>query len=265
MDIISGIILGPIQGLTEFLPISSSGHLILAREIFGLETIYGLSVDAVLQFATSLAILLYFWRDFLRVGKTAIRLSLRRTVPAHDKILLYALIVGTIPAVFLGLLLEGAMETAFRNAELVAWTLLLGAALFWVAEKLSKQTQELNVRRGFWIGAFQALALIPGMSRSGSAIAGGLLLGLSREQAARFGFMLGFPIIFGSGLKKLLELGSNGALFDLGIPLLVSAVTAFIVGVAAMHFMVRYLRTHTLNIFIWYRVVLALLVFALLV
>lgn len=262
MDFTSGFILGVVQGVTEFLPISSSGHLILAREVLGLDvTGVGLSVDAVLQLATSLAILLYFWRDFLAMAVAAYNWLRGRVIPSHEKILIGALIVGTVPAVILGLLLENIMETSFRNPELVAWTLILGAVFFFVAERLAKQSQELNVKRGFWIGMFQTLALIPGMSRSGSSIAGGLLLGLSRERATRFAFMLGFPIIFGSGMKKLLELLGNGGLTQLGLPLLLSSVTAFVVGVLAMHFMVRYLKNHTLNIFIVYRIALALVVF----
>ena len=261
MDIISGLILGVVQGLTEFLPVSSSGHLIVVRELLGIETEFGLSVDAMLQLATSLAILLYFWRDFWGMVVSAFNWMRGLTVASQEKILIGALVLGTIPAVIAGLLLENIMETSFRNAELVAWTLLLGAALFWVAERLSKQKQELNLKRGFWIGMFQMLALIPGMSRSGITIAGGLLLGLSRERATRFGFMLGFPIIFGSGMKKLLELNGNGGLMELGLPLLLSAITAFTVGVLAMHFMVRYLKNHTINIFIVYRIIFALLIF----
>lgn len=261
MEIISGLILGIVQGLTEFLPISSSGHLIVAREVLGIGTEYGLSVDAVLQLATSLAILLYFRRDFWSMLVASFNWVRGHTIASHDKILVGALVVGTIPAVIFGLLLEDIMETSFRNAELVAWTLILGSVLFWVAEKLSKQAQKLNIKRGFWIGMFQALALIPGMSRSGITIAGGLLVGLSRERATRFGFMLGFPIIFGSGMKKVLELGGNGGFAELGLPLMLSAVTAFTVGIFAMHFMVRYLRNHTLNIFIIYRIIFALLIF----
>jgi len=261
MDLISGIGLGIVQGLTEFLPISSSGHLILAREVFGINTEFGLSIDATLQLATSIAILIYFWRDFLGILISVFNWVRGHTIDSKDKILISALVVGSIPAIVLGLLLEDIMETSFRSSELVAWTLILGAALFWVAEKLSKQTQRLNLKRGFWIGMFQALALIPGMSRSGVTIAGGLLLGISREQATKFGFMLGFPVIFGSGMKKFFELSTNNGLIELGMPLFFSALTAFIVGVVAMHFMVRYLKNHTLNIFIIYRIILALLVF----
>ena len=264
MDIISGLILGIVQGLTEFLPISSSGHLILAREIFGLPTEFGLSVDAVLQLATSIAILLYFWRDFFGVANAAYDFACGRAIASREKIFIGALVLGTVPAVLFGLLLEDVMQTSFRSAELVAWTLLFGAAFFWIAEHLSKEHRELSVRRGFWIGMFQTLALIPGMSRSGSSIAGGLLLGLSRVEATRFGFMLGFPIIFGSGMKKLLELNSSGVLLELGDSLFFGAFAAFLTGFVAIHFMVRYLKHHTLGIFIVYRVVLALFIFAML-
>lgn len=265
MDIISGIILGAVQGITEFLPISSSGHLIIVRELLGLETSYGLSVDAILQLATSLAILLYFRREFWQMCMTALSLLRGRGAKQEDKILLGGIILGTIPAVVLGLLLEDIMATTFRSAELVAWTLLLGAFFFIIAEKLAKKNQELTTTRGFWVGAFQTLALIPGMSRSGSAIAGGLLLGLSRETSARFGFMLGFPIIFGSGMKKFLELETSGVLTELGLPLLISTVTAFVVGMFAIHLMLKYLRNHTLNVFAVYRIILALVIFIFLV
>ncbi|HEC32984.1 MAG TPA: undecaprenyl-diphosphatase UppP [Candidatus Kaiserbacteria bacterium] len=268
MDIISGLILGAVQGFTEFLPISSSGHLIIVRELLGVKTEFGLSVDAVLQLATSLAILLYFWRDFWDMAISALNWLRGHTIPSQERILIGALVLGTIPAVIFGLLLEDIMATSFRSTELVAWTLILGAVLLWVAEKLSKssiKSQKINLKRGFWIGMFQSLALIPGMSRSGSVIAGGLLLGLSRVEATRFGFMLGFPIIFGSGMKKLLELEGSGALTELGFPLLFSAITAFTVGIFAIHFMVRYLKNHTLNIFIVYRIALAIVVFIFLV
>ena len=261
MDIVSGAILGVVQGLTEFLPISSSGHLILAREVLGLESQYGLSFDAVLQLATSLAVLLYFRHDFFRLFKSAVGFVLGKTLERLDRILLLALIFGTIPAVALGLLLEGYMETTFRSAELVGFTLLLGALLFYIAEKVAKQNETITPKKGFIVGLFQSLALIPGMSRSGMTISGGLFLGLKREEAARFGFMLAFPIIFGSGAMKLTELGLNGGLADIGVALLLGAIFAFFVGIAAIHYLLKYLKNHTLNVFIVYRVVLAFIIF----
>ena len=122
----------------------------------------------------------------------------------------------------------------------------------------------LTPQKGLWIGFFQALALIPGMSRSGMTISGGLFLGLSREEAARFGFLLAFPIVFGLGMQKFLTLGSSGTLFILGAPLLAGSITAFIVGLLAIHYLLKYLKNHTLTVFIVYRILLALLVFVLL-
>lgn len=272
MDSVSAVILGAVQGITEFLPISSSGHLILARDFLGLESVYGLSglsFDAVLQLATSLAILIYFRHEFLRLGRSAVSVVLRKEISSYDTKFLYALVLGTIPAVAIGLLIEDYMATVFRNAYLVGWTLLIGAGLMFLAEMVAQQNtkqneshnKDISPAKGLWIGFFQALALIPGMSRSGMTIAGGLFLGLKREDAARFGFMLGFPIIFGSGAKKLIELGGNGALADFGTALFLGALTAFVVGMTAIHYLMRYLKNHTLGVFIGYRIVLAIIVF----
>jgi undecaprenyl-diphosphatase len=263
MEYLSSIILGVVQGLTEFLPISSSGHLILAREVLHLNTDLGLSFDAVLQLATSIAVLVYFRRDFLALLVSFFRLLGGRAVEQNQKILFLALVLGTIPAVIAGLFLERQMETVFRSATLVAAMLLLGSLLFYIAEKVAKQNSPLSARKGIIIGLFQCLALIPGFSRSGVTISGGLLLGLTREEAAKFGFLLSFPIIFGSGFFKLVELIRGGSLGTIGAPLLLGSLVSFVVGIGVIHFLLRYLRTHTLSIFIYYRVALALLVLAL--
>lgn len=262
MNILDGILLGAIQGVTEFLPISSSGHLILARELFGIATQQGLAVDAVLHFATALAVLLYFWKDVRALLHTAYTLACGGQVAKQDKILLYGIVVATIPAVILGLLLESYMATVFRSALLVAGTLIAGSLLMagaeWAAARYARG--ELTLKSSILIGFFQSLALIPGMSRAGMAISGGLFLGLTRTQAARFAFLLALPILLGSGAKKLLELGSNGSFETLGFSLVVSAVTAFVVGLLAVHYLLKYLRNHTLGVFIIYRLVLALCV-----
>ena len=263
MDIFSGIILGVVQGLTEFLPISSSGHLILAREVLGLQTEFGLSFDAVLQLATSLAVLVYFRKDCMRIAIALGAILKRQAVEKRDKILLLAIVLGTIPGVVLGLLLEDTMATTFRSAELVAWTLIFGSILFFLAEKVARQNESLSVKKGLWIGFFQVLALIPGMSRSGVTISGGLFLGLKREDAARFSFLLAFPIIFGSGVRKLFELNGVGALGDIGTSLFAGGIAAFVVGMLTIHYLLRYLRNHTLTIFIIYRLALAGTIFIL--
>lgn len=263
MDIISALILGAIQGLTEFLPISSSGHLILAREILGLQTENGLAVDAILQLATILAVGIYFYKDLISLAKAAVFFILRKPIDQKNKTLLIAIILGTIPALIAGLFLEKTMETVFRSAELVAITLILGSVLFWIAEKIAKQNKPLSINNGFLIGLFQTLALVPGVSRSGSTISGGLILGLTREQAARFSFLLSFPIILGSGFKKLLDLQREHLISSISSPLLLSFVTAFTIGLLCIHFLLYYLKNHTLNIFIIYRMALAIIVFSL--
>ncbi len=259
MDLLEGIILGIVQGLTEFLPISSSGHLILAREVLGLETDFGLAVDAVLQLATALAVLVYFWRDWvgllLTLGKFLIGRG-REVAPA-SKTLLLSLTAGTIPAVLFGLLLEDYMETTWRSALLVAGTLAFGAILFVIVERMTHRSQPLSMGKAIVIGLFQSLALIPGMSRSGMTIVGGLLMGLSRAEAARFGFLLSAPIIIGSGGKKLLELFSNGYAQQFELSLAAAFIASFVVGMAVIHWLLSYLRTHTLLPFAWYRLALA--------
>jgi len=262
MDIISGIILGAVQGLTEFLPISSSGHLILTRSVLGLQTESGLAVDAVLQLATAFAVLIYFRHVFVDLATTAIKMIARKPVEKQNRNRFLAVIIGTIPAIILGLLLEDLMETAFRSATLVVGTLLLGAALMYAAElyKDHHQNKPLTWKRGLIVGFFQCLALVPGMSRSGSTIAGGLFIGLKRDRAARFSFLLSFPIIAGSGFKKLLDLGTDGLLSGLGGGLVAGFITAFLIGLAAIWFLMHFLRRHSLRVFVAYRVVLAAIV-----
>lgn len=260
MTTFEGIILGIVQGLTEFLPISSTGHLILAREALGLQVEYGLAFDAVLQLATALAVLVYFWKDFVRMFAALGTWAMRKPVDPSVRTLFLALILGTIPAVFFGPLLETYMETLFRSASLVSLALLFGSLIMWFAERHAKQDAHLNGQRGFWIGLFQSLALVPGMSRSGMSIAGGLILGLTREEATRFAFLLALPIIGGSGLKKLFELTAGETFSQTELPLLMGSLASFLVGIASIHFLIRYLRTHTLSVFIWYRIALALVV-----
>ncbi len=259
MSIWDGLILGTIEGLTEFLPVSSSGHLILARQVLSLNIVGGLGVDAVLQLATILAVAVYFRQDLWRLLQTALSFG-RASSP--DKNLLYAIVLGTIPGVILGLLLESRMETIFRNPVLVAGALIFGSALMWAAERWGKSITQISPSRGLVLGFFQALALVPGVSRSGATISGGLLLGLSRVEAVRFSFLLSFPIILGSGLKKLFDLYISGGFTADFMPLMAALLTAFAVGLISIHWLINYLSRHGLGIFIWYRVALALIVIA---
>lgn len=259
MTILEAALLGAVQGITEFLPISSSGHLILARTVFGLNDAQGLAVDAVLQLATVAAVFVYFFPDIWMLAQTALRKLGRLPVNRKDEVLLYSLLVATIPAVVLGLALESLMESAFRSPLLVAGVLVAGSLFFMFAEyqyQNKPRTNEMSLGKGFKIGLFQALALVPGMSRSGATIAGGMLMGLSRSEAARFAFLLAIPVITGAGLKKLLELiVSDEAV--MWTPVLVGSIVAFTSGLVAIHFLLAFVRTHTLWPFIWYRIILA--------
>ena len=259
MSIIDAIILGIVQGVTEFLPISSSGHLILMRDLLGIDVMGSLAFDAVLQLATTFAVILYFRADLWQLVQTALRKLGRLPVNPKELTLLYALLIGTIPAVIAGVLLESYMDSIFRNGLLVAGVLVLGSLLFIYAEWIyykSVPQNVMTVKKGFQIGLFQCLALVPGMSRSGASIAGGMLLGLSRSEAARFSFLLAIPILMGSGGKKLIDLIRVGGEYDWASLILGSGV-AFVTGLIAIHFLLTFIRRHSLWPFIWYRLLLA--------
>ena len=261
MNTVHTALLGLVQGITEFLPISSTGHLILFGNLLG--DGQSLAFDAVLHLATVLAVIVYFFPDIWLLFQTFLRMLGRQPVDPKYDTLLKALVIGTIPAVILGLLLEDIMGTLFRNPLLVAGVLVLGSFLFIYAEQryqTSFRDGRIDIATGLKIGFFQTLALIPGMSRSGSALAGGMLLGLSRSEATRFSFLLAIPVLLGGGAKKMLELG-NTAGTDWGA-ILTGAVVAFVVGLGAIHFMVSFVKNHSLWPFIWYRIAVAAVVVA---
>jgi undecaprenyl-diphosphatase len=262
MDIFSAIVLGVVQGVTEFLPISSSGHLILAHAILGIEDSSSLAFDAILQLATVLAVIVYFFDEIYILLQTVIRKLGRLPVNEKDLTVVKALAIGTIPAIVLGLLLEKYMEGIFRHPLVVAGVLVLGSVFFMYAEYRYQNcfhNRDIDTKMGFKIGWFQTLALVPGFSRSGATIAGGMILGLSRSDAARFSFLLSVPILLGTGLKKLLELITSHTAVA-WIPVGVGALTAFAVGLVAIHFLITFVRNNTLWPFIWYRIILALFV-----
>jgi undecaprenyl-diphosphatase len=259
MDILASIILGFVQGITEFLPVSSSGHLILMHSVLGVEDVSSLAFDAVLQLATACAVVVYFFDEIFILVQAVMRKLGRLPVNEKDITIVKAILIGTIPAIVLGLVLESYMEHAFRNPILVAGVLILGSIFFMYAEYVYQEnfhTGEVDMKTGFKIGLFQTLALIPGFSRSGATIAGGMLLGLNRNDATRFSFLLALPIILGSGSKKLLELISSPTEVA-WMPLAFGALTAFAVGLCAIHFMITFVKKHTLWPFIWYRIILA--------
>lgn len=261
MTYLVATILGFVQGITEFLPISSSGHLILARSILGQNTENGLAFDAILQLATSFALLMFFYKEILRIVGSVIKLMLGKDVSGPDKNLLFSLILGTIPAIVFGFLLESKMETVFRDPTLVAIALVLGSLLIYYAQRVSKEDRALDLKRGLVIGFFQTLALVPGVSRSGATISGGLISGLTRVEAVRFSFLLSLPILFGTGFKKIFDIRGDLVSTDFGTPLFIASTVAFVTSYFTIRFLLDYVKNNNFNFFIWYRIVLAVLIF----
>ena len=262
MDILSAIILGLVQGVTEFLPISSSGHLVLVREFLQQDSVNSLALDAILHLSTTLAIIIYFWNDIWVLLQTLVRKMGRLPVNQKDLTLLYALMIGTLPAVILGFFLETIIDEYLDTAVIVAVILFLGAVFFMYAEwryYVSPPHGNLTLRRGVLIGCFQALALLPGFSRSGATLAGGMLLGLSRLESARFSFLLAIPITLAVGAKGLINLITTEGEVKWALVSL-AAVISFFTALVIIHFFLAFIRRYTLWPFIWYSIILALLV-----
>lgn len=267
MNFLESAILGIVQGLTEFIPVSSTGHLILARKVLDLPIEGTISFDAIIQLATGIALICYFWKDILNLIIALYNFLFRRPVDEKYGRLILPLVVGTIPAIVFGLLLEQYMDTVFRGTHVVAAALILGSVLFYFAEKVAKKNsltpslnENISIRKGLYIGLFQCLALLPGFSRSGSTISGGLFNGLKREDAARFSFLLSIPIILGSGLKKVFEIYSTPDFATTEQSLIIASLFAFFTGILAIHFLLKFLKNHSLNWFGVYRVILAVVI-----
>lgn len=265
MTVFSAIILGLIQGLAEFLPISSSGHLIIARDLFGWHGSTDLAFDAVLQLATILALIFYFREDLWNLTKSFFKMISVKVIDTKESIMIKAIIIGTIPAVIFGLFLQKYMETTFRSAVLVCVVLIIGSGVMMLAEKYATKNKELTLGKGVIVGFFQCLALVPGFSRSGATISGGLFTGLNREDATRFSFLLSVPIILGSGLKEFVGLAKTGVLVTNNLNIFFGSLTAFVVGLFAIDFLMKFLKNNSLNAFIYYRVILAVTVLSILI
>jgi undecaprenyl-diphosphatase len=266
-QIIQAIVLGLVQGLTEFLPVSSSGHLIVIPALLGWHDpfIESLAFSVMLHVATLLALLLYFRADWLRIipaGLATIRDRSFRGDP--DRKLAWLLAAATVPAVIAGLALNDVIETAFREPRIVAITLVIGAAVLWLADRLgsrSRQVDGLTFPMAIGIGAAQALALIPGISRSGISISAGLFAGLDREAAARFAFLMATPITAGAGIWELRKILTGEAGVDLPlVPLAAGMLASLLAGLVAIAVTLRFLRTHGVGVFVVYRLALAALV-----
>ncbi|HYC88884.1 MAG TPA: undecaprenyl-diphosphatase UppP [Thermoanaerobaculia bacterium] len=260
MSIVEAIVLGLVQGLTEFIPISSTGHLKLVPELLGWGD-PGAAVSAVIQFGTILAVIIYFFKDIVRLTVGFFRgLVTRKLFEDPDSREAWYVIFATIPIVVVGILLEDLIEGVFRSTWVVTFQLIFIAILMQVAEAYAKRRgfrtkEDFNAKDAWIIGAGQCIALIPGSSRSGSTIMTALFRRVPHDYAARFSFVMSIPAITAAGVYQLFD--AKEELARVGTtPILVGIVVAFISGWLSIYFLLRYLRTHTTHVFIYYRYVI---------
>jgi undecaprenyl-diphosphatase len=259
-------VLGIVQGLTEFLPISSTAHLRIVPAILGWHD-PGAAFTAVIQLGTMAAVLLYFREELLRIALTWLRSlrnpALRKTLDARMG---WYLIIATIPIGILGLAFKDQIESGARNLYLIGSTLIVFGLVLLAADRVGakkREVEDIETRDGVGIGLAQSLALIPGVSRSGSTISAGLFLGLTRTAAARFSFLLSVPAVVLSGLFELRKFVGHGVHGTGAGSLIIATAFAFVVGYASIAFLLRYLTRHSMLLFVVYRVVLGALVIAL--
>lgn len=264
MNVLQAIVLGIVQGLTEFLPISSTAHLRIVPAFLGWDD-PGAAFSAVIQLGTMLAVVVYFWRDIVRIVSTWFRSLFRRELRGElDARMGWYIGLGTIPIGIFGFAFRDQIETAARDLRITGTVLIVFALVLLVAEKVGSKRrplEQLTTRDAIVIGSFQVLSLIPGVSRSGSTITGGLFMGLNREAAARYSFLLSIPAVVASGLFQLKDaIGAGGVGW---LPTLVATVVSFASGYAAIAWLLRFLAKHSTIVFVVYRVALGALVLAL--
>ncbi len=268
-DVLEALVLGIVQGLTEFLPISSTGHLIITEEVLGIsDGKFGLQFDAAIHLGTLAAVLFYFRGTVLglvRAWVTSLpRLNWQHTAESR---LAWLLVIGTIPAAIAGMLIESTAERELRDAVLVAAMLILFCGPMVLAERWRRGQREIGsarLRDALLIGVAQSIALIPGVSRSGITISVGMMAGFRREEAASFAFLLSVPVIAGAGGKQMLDTLRDGSTVSSGLAEYgVGLAAAAIVGYAAIAFLMSFLRTNSLFVFVGYRVVLGSVVLGL--
>lgn len=290
MSNFEALILGILQGITEFLPISSSGHLIFGESFLGLEVENLKTFDIVVHMGTLLAIIIYFWEDFKGLIVNFFKFIFRRETDKDYKNLIGYIIIGTLPAVIIGLNFETFLDFYFRNVRAVAMLMVLVGVVFILGEVVYKrkreeaslterivanldkvkkwafgshesgQVQGLNFKKALIIGLAQAVALLPGVSRSGSTIIAGLFQGIERREAARFSFLLGIPAILGAGILTGIKVAS-GATPAVGVgtlALIIGFISSFVFGLASIYFLMKFLKNNTLHVFAIYLILLGL-------
>lgn len=270
MNWIEAIILGIVQGLTEFLPISSSAHLRVVGEFLPGAADPGAAFTAITQIGTELAVLLYFWRDITRIITQWCRAIVGKVPHSDPDVRMgWLIIIGSIPIAVLGLLFEDYIDTTFRSLWLVATMLIVFGVILAMADTWGRQVKpisRLSWRDGILYGLAQALALIPGVSRSGGTITMGLALGYTRKAAARYAFLLAVPAVFASGFYKLAQSIAEpdpNAAYGMG-ETFIATIVAFVIGYAVIAWLMRFITNNSFKIFVWYRILLGVALYILL-
>ncbi|ARQ71856.1 undecaprenyl-diphosphate phosphatase [Streptomyces marincola] len=277
MSWFESLILGLVQGLTEFLPISSSAHLRLTAVAFDWED-PGAAFTAVTQIGTEVAVLIYFRKDIVRICRAWVRsLTDRSHRSDPDARMGWLVLIGSIPIGVLGLTLQDAIDGPFRDLRLIAMNLIVLGIILGVADRMAmrdatggkhravkprKSLEQLTVRDGLLFGFAQAMALVPGVSRSGATITGGLFLGYRREAAARYSFLLAIPAVLASGGYELMSIGEEGSHVSWG-PTILATVVAFLVGYAIIAWFMKWITTRSFMPFVWYRIAIGVVILCL--
>ncbi len=264
MSLFQALILGIVQGITEFLPISSSGHLIIFPEFFGWDE-QPLVFDTTLHLATASALIVFFRKDIVSIISSFIKDFFKRGFGfrkySSEGEMGIKIIVGTIPVGLVGFLAGDYIEEKIRNIVMVAVFLILGSVLMYLAEKRLKKRlivkDDISISKSFKVGLFQVLSLLPGVSRSGSTISGGMIYGLSRKEAARFSFLLSIPAVAAAGFLQLISSFDYFNMADLA-PMVVGFLSSFVAGILSIRFMLGFVKNYNLFPFIIYRVFLAI-------
>jgi undecaprenyl-diphosphatase len=265
-DFLEAVVLGVIQGLTEFLPISSSAHLRIFPEIFGWGD-PGAAFTAVIQIGTELAVLIFFRKDIWRIATTWLRSLVQAEYRGHlDARMGWYIIIGSLPIVVLGIALQDVIESHFRSLWLIGCTLIVLGIVLGIADRIGgtdRTIKQMTLRHAVLMGLAQACALIPGVSRSGATISMGRFLGYDREAATRYAFLLAIPAVIGAGLFELKDIPGETNPYGWG-PTIVATIVSFVVGYAAIAWLLRYVSTRSYTPFVIYRVALGTLVLVLL-
>lgn len=264
MDFVYAIIFGAIQGLTEFLPVSSSGHLVVLHDLFNFNLKSDLGFDVFLHLGTLVALFTFFYKDIVKYIKGFFssfkKWDLKNRV---DQKLAWLIVLGTVPAAIVGFFLDDIIDKYLRQSWIVAVMLVIIAVLFFIVEKYAAKKKDmgsLGWKGVIWIGIAQAAALVPGVSRSGATIFAGMFNGLKRSEAARFAFLLSIPIILGAGVKKTIDLVFEGLVVDEIWIYVIGFVVSAVVGFFCVKYFLKYLEKYSLRPFAWYRIAIAILI-----